>query len=189
MQLYFYFDQSMCISCNTCRVACKDYNGVGPGPVSWRKVTSVESGRGSSLKVYNMSVSCNHCSEPACVKACPQGAISKDENTGAVIINRKICVNILDCIGACPYGAISVASQPQEKPLLDHPWRHPAQKCHMCHERLETGKKTTCVDACIMRALDIGTKQELEAKYGPLATEAPGFTYKNTRPNILFKPK
>lgn len=189
MQLYFYFDQSMCIACNTCRVACKDYNGVGPGPVSWRKVTSVESGKGSALKVYNMSVSCHHCSQPACVAACPQRAISKDSETGAVIINRQICVNVLDCVGACPYGAISVASLPQEQPSRENIAHHPAQKCHMCYERMATGKKTACVDACIMRALDIGTKQELESKYGALSTEAPGFTRKNTQPNILFKVK
>ena len=190
MQLYFYFDQGMCIACNTCRVSCKDYNGVGPGPVSWRKVSTVTSGSGSTLKAYNMTLACNHCSEPACVDACPQKAIYKDEKTGAVMINRKICINVLDCIGACPYGAISVASAPQEASMLgDAVVHHPAQKCHLCHERLAEGKKTACVDACIMRALDIGTKAELEAKYGSLSTEVPGFVYKSTKPNILFKSK
>ena len=37
IQYAFYFDQTRCMSCNSCTVACKDWNQVEPGPVAWRK--------------------------------------------------------------------------------------------------------------------------------------------------------
>ncbi len=48
MQLGFYFDQTRCCSCYTCIVACKDWNDVSAGPVSWRRVITVEKGDFSS---------------------------------------------------------------------------------------------------------------------------------------------
>ena len=190
MQNIFYFDQTACVACNTCRVACKDWNGVRPGPVSWRKVTTETIGQGAGLKVTNLTMSCNHCSEPACIPACPVDAIYKDESTGAVILDRARCENLGECMSACPYGAIDMANEPQEAPKgKGYKTEHPAQKCTMCVDRQAEGKKPICVDACIMRALDFGTKEYLESKYGKLDEEAIGFKRADTRPNYYFKRK
>jgi anaerobic dimethyl sulfoxide reductase subunit B (iron-sulfur subunit) len=32
MQVGFYFDQTRCIGCNACRVACKDWHDIAAGP-------------------------------------------------------------------------------------------------------------------------------------------------------------
>lgn len=54
-------------------------------------------------------VICRHCEEPACADACHVGAMSRDERTGAVVIDGKACILCLECVEACPYGALNVA--------------------------------------------------------------------------------
>jgi Fe-S-cluster-containing dehydrogenase component len=50
-------------------------------------------------------------------------------------------------------------------------------------------KIPVCVEACRTRALDAGTLQELEIKYGKIK-EADNFKYSDrTMPAIIFKPK
>ena len=43
MQLGFYFDQTRCINCFTCVVACKDWHDIPAGPASWLKVITSDS--------------------------------------------------------------------------------------------------------------------------------------------------
>ena len=63
------------------------------------------------------------------------------------------------------------------------------QKCDLCLDRLEEGKKPICVAGCPMRALDADPLEELKAKYKDI-TEAVGFTYSTElKPSIVFKPK
>ena len=207
-QLFFYFDQTRCMGCDTCTVQCKDFNGIKPGPVRWRSVRTVEEGAFPYTKVYNTVYSCNHCENPACIPACGKNAISKDEATGAVIIDRKVCSELGDCISACPYSAIAIADNEQEATLEAWETAHPAQKCDMCHERITKqiaqGKKPepACVASCIQRALDFGTEEELMAKYNGLGDvarytngEVKGFpgdrapSVTNTRPCIIIRRK
>ncbi|MBI3585227.1 MAG: 4Fe-4S dicluster domain-containing protein [Nitrospinae bacterium] len=46
---------------------------------------------------------CNHCTNPACLAACPNKAIHKREEDGIVLVDLKRCKGIRDCISACPY--------------------------------------------------------------------------------------
>ena len=142
MQYGFVFDQSRCMGCNACTVACKDWNQVKPGLVRWRKHKGHEKtnegydviSQTSALEtVENLVMSCNHCDRPACIKACSSNAISKDPNTGIVSIDREKCLGVLACVTACPFGAIGIADDHQE-PEKQGGWQiaHPAQKCNMC---------------------------------------------------------
>ncbi|CAG1015388.1 partial anaerobic dimethyl sulfoxide reductase subunit B (DMSO reductase iron- sulfur subunit), partial [Anaerolineales bacterium] len=97
MQYAFYYDQSRCMGCETCLVACKDWNGVKPGPAKWRRITITEDGTFPALTVFNLIMSCNHCEEPVCVEVCPTEAIFKRED-GIVIVNRSVCENNLECV-------------------------------------------------------------------------------------------
>ncbi len=182
MQQGFYFNQSRCSGCFTCVVACKDWHDIPAGPVFWRRVTTTEQGRFPHVSVTFFSSSCYHCSEPPCVPACPVGAITKREEDGIVVVDHKLCQGKDSCdlcLQACPYGAPQFGVEDNAK----------MEKCDLCLDRWLEGKKPICVEACLMRALDAGTMEELEAKYGR-TREVIGFTYNETsKPSIVFKAK
>jgi NADPH-dependent glutamate synthase beta subunit-like oxidoreductase len=90
-QLAFYFDQTRCMGCEACVVACKDWNDVAPGPASWRKISTIEKGKYPHPIVAHFSNACYHCSEPSCVSVCPAGAITKREEDGIVMVDRGKC--------------------------------------------------------------------------------------------------
>ena len=182
MQLAFYFDQTRCIGCYTCVVACKDWYDVPAGPASWRRVLTIERGKYPEPFVAFLSTACYHCSNPACVPACPTSAISKREEDGIVVVDREACLGKDSCglcLEACPYDAPQFGAEKSAE----------VQMCNLCIERWSEGKKPICVAGCPTRALDAGPIEEMEAKYGKIH-EAVGFTYDDKlRPSVLFKPK
>ena len=58
-----------------------------------------------ALKMTNLSISCNHCINPACIPACPVEAISKDSEYGIVQSDRSICISCGSCEAECPWEA------------------------------------------------------------------------------------
>ena len=79
MQIGFYFDQTRCTGCYACVVACKDWHDVPAGPASWIRVETIEKGKFPDLFVAFFTHTCYHCADPACVEACPAGAISGND--------------------------------------------------------------------------------------------------------------
>jgi len=181
MQLAFYFDQTRCTECYTCVVACKDWHDVPAGPASWRRVQTIERGQYPDVFVTFLSTSCYHCEEPACVEACPAGAISKRTEDGIVVVDREECLgkdNCGMCLEVCPYEAPQFGAEENAR----------MQKCNFCVDRWSENKPPVCVAACPMRALDAGPIEEMRAKYGE-AIEAVGFSYdEKLRPPVVFKP-
>lgn len=181
MQVGFYFDQTRCIGCYTCVVACKDWHDVEAGPASWIRVMTIEQGRFPSLSVAFLSATCFHCAHPACISACPVAAIHKRERDGIVMVDREKCQGKNDCglcKEVCPYEAPQFGSEDNAK----------MQKCNLCLDRLVAGKKPICVAACRTRALDAGPMDELRARYEDIK-QAAGFTYSiRIKPSIIFKP-
>ena len=178
MQIAFYYDQTRCIGCNTCIVACKDWNDIPAGPVAWRKLTTIEKGKFPELFVAFLTTSCYHCEKPACVDVCPTKAIYKEEKYGAVLVDFDKCQGTRKCWFACPYGS------PQFRG--DEPGTK-MSKCNMCIDRLGQGLKPICVLSCSMRALEFGPLDELREKYGDLRRleDMPRDTI--TNPAVVFK--
>ena len=182
MQLGFYFDQTRCIGCFTCVVACKDWHDIPAGPVTLMDVSCIEQGVFPAISVDYLIRPCYHCENPPCVEACPAEAIVKIQYNGIVTVDTNACLGMQQCglcKEACPYDAPQFGSEQQA----------PLQKCDLCLERLEQGKKPICVEACLMRALDVGPLDELREKYGD-TQEAAGFNYRSDiRPSIVMKAK
>lgn len=160
MQLGFVHNNVDCIGCRACEIACKDKNGLSAGP-RFRRVQYVEGGTFPEVFAYKVNMSCNHCAEPACLPTCPTGAIFKRQKDGIVDIDSTLCIGCRRCEAACPFGA------PQFIPE-----QNIVSKCNMCNDEIDAGRKPYCVQACMMRVLDVGPIDKI--RDGSYATKAIG---------------
>jgi NADPH-dependent glutamate synthase beta subunit-like oxidoreductase/ferredoxin len=97
-QLTLMIDLNRCTGCRTCIVACRNYHEIVdhatamPNEIPYfLRVENRSRGTFPDLAVDTWVVPCQHCGEPNCVGACPEGAISKDPETGIVRIDEDIC--------------------------------------------------------------------------------------------------
>jgi anaerobic dimethyl sulfoxide reductase subunit B len=160
MQLGFVHNNVDCIGCRACEIACKDKNGLPPGP-RFRRVMYIEGGTYPQVYAYKVNMSCNHCAEPACLPTCPTGAIFKRQKDGIVDIDSTLCIGCRKCEAACPFGA----------PQFDVS-DGLVKKCNLCVDEIDAGRKPYCVMACMMRVLDIGPIDKIAD--GSYATKAVG---------------
>jgi len=178
-QYAFFFDQSRCINCHACSIACKDWNDLEPGPVKWLRRYEWEKGVFPNVKHLYLFASCYHCENAVCIDACKHNAIFKEDKYGAVLVDQDKCAGDRNCYKVCPYGA------PQFK--TDEPGEK-MSKCTMCIERLEDGKLPICVESCPLRALDFGPIEEMIQKYGNLRRLEDMPNPEGIKPSIVFKP-
>jgi len=175
----FFIDQSRCIGCNQCTISCMQWHDIPPGTVKWICVYQWEKGVFPNVRLHMMPVLCYHCENPVCIKACPNGAIYKEEKYGAVLVDPEKCTGTRKCWKACPYGAPQFqGDEPSTK----------MSKCNMCIERLEQELTPICVLSCSMRALEFGPIDELEKKYGHLKRLEDMPKDSITKPAVVFKP-
>ncbi len=174
----FYFTADNCIACHACEAACSEKNDL-PAHLAFRAVGYVEGGTYPEYTRMNISMACNHCDDPVCLKGCPTRAYTKYAEYGAVLQDPDICFGCGYCTWVCPYNA----------PQLDTDAGH-VSKCNMCVDRLEAGLKPACAAACLAGALDFGVIETLPENRDSLDTTIPGFPATDiTHPNIRFQQK
>lgn len=172
----FFFTADNCIGCHACEAACSDKND-NPAHIAFRSVGYVEGGSFPDYKRMNISMACNHCDDPVCLKGCPTGAYTKHVEYGAVLQDPETCFGCGYCTWVCPYNA----------PQLD-PIKGQVSKCNMCVDRLEVGLKPACVTACVGNALDFGVIENTPEDREQCKVSIPGFPDPEiTHPNIRFQ--
>ena len=172
----FFFNADNCIACHACEAACSEKND-NPAHIAFRSVGFVEGGTYPDYQRLNISMACNHCDDPVCLKGCPTRAYTKFAEYGAVLQDPDICFGCGYCTWVCPYNA----------PQLD-PVKGQVTKCNMCVDRLEVGLKPSCVAACLGNALDFGVIENIPEGQSQAKSEIPGFPRADiTQPNIRFQ--
>ncbi len=140
-------EASACIGCQACLAACKLENDLPPGP---RPIAAIQTGpweTDQGLISQHLPATCYHCDRPACVLACPTGAMQK-RGDGLVFSDLELCIGCQTCAVACPFG---------------HPQLNPANgkiaKCDGCRQRIDAGLWPACALTCPTGALSYGTPQ------------------------------
>lgn len=124
---------------------------------------------------------CNHCTHPACLEACPRGAIYKRDEDGIVLVNENHCKGFRFCMEACPY-----------KRIYYNHVREVSQKCIFCLPRLEKGVAPACARQCPGRLRFVGY---LDDEDGPIyklvekwKVALPLHQEYGTQPNVYYVP-
>jgi len=121
----------ICTGCHSCEIACsQEHEGYYVPAKSRVTVYSWED------ELISVPMMCVQCEDAFCQKACPVGAISRDPNTGAMIVDNSKCIRCKMCMQACPFGGTGF--DPLESRIL---------KCDLC------GGDPECVKYCPSGAL------------------------------------
>jgi Fe-S-cluster-containing dehydrogenase component len=140
MEPLIVFDLKKCINCHSCEVACQLENDAPPG-LRLRWVKTHVSGKFPTSDTHSISTACFHCSDPACVSACPAGALRRRAD-GVVEHVRSRCIGCSYCIQTCPFHVPKFS-----------PTQHTMRKCNLCIQRIDCGKEPACVAKCTTGAL------------------------------------
>jgi len=134
-----YADLNRCLGCLSCQRACM--------------FRQMEQGRGTTPNIWIYvdmerrvitAATCLQCSAAFCMRACPTGALKRDPQTHAVVVDRGVCVGCGVCIMACPFGYVHL-----------EPAFGVAAKCDLCDGN------PRCVQVCMAHALHFADLNEL----------------------------
>lgn len=128
-----YVNEKWCLGCHLCEYYCAFASANEKDMARALKDIKISPRiRIEEMNGISFAVSCRHCNDPLCVKACITGALTK--NDGIITINRERCIGCYTCILSCPYGAVS----PSEDGAV--------QKCELCIKT--SGGTPECVKGC-----------------------------------------
>ena len=176
MRYGFVIDQTQCIGCHACTVACKAEHEIPLGAFrTW--VTYTETGTFPDSRRHFQVNRCNHCENAPCVAICPTGALFRRPD-GIVDFDKSKCIGCKACIAACPYDAIYI-----------DPDDHTAAKCNFCAHRVDRGILPACVDVCPAKAIIAGDLDDPGSLAARLVARAPVSVRKpeqGTRPQVFY---
>lgn len=158
-KLGWFVDTRRCFGCHGCEVSCKSENDVPLGNFI-RQTFYQDVGEYPKVARMFMPMSCQHCEDAPCIKACPCGALHKEAG-GTVAVDYETCCGHGTCVEVCPYGAI----------YLD-PVAKQAVKCHNCYHRTDEGMEPACVPTCPAEALHFGDMNDPDSKVSIAMKEA-----------------
>lgn len=124
---YILVDSAKCMGCLTCMISCSlAHEGGVDLSLARLQITQNPFAGFPSDTVINQ---CYQCRNPACLNACPAGAIYIDSNNGNLrLIDKERCVGCGACIEACPFET----KRPIVAPDEDFGGARKSRKCDLC---------------------------------------------------------
>ena len=193
-------DTKRCVGCNACTVACKMANNV-PQDIFWTRALTdggemmdTPAGEFPEVSLGYITVSCQHCENPACAKVCPVGATYKDPETGVVRQDYDKCIGCRMCMSACPYTGVRSFNWEEPRYPMDFALgdadapkhqKHVVEKCIFCYQRLARGETPACMDLCPARARHFGDLDDPDSEVSKLLKER---SYEQLLPSEGTKP-
>jgi Fe-S-cluster-containing dehydrogenase component/formate-dependent nitrite reductase membrane component NrfD len=175
-QRAFVIDQTRCIGCHACTVACKVEHGVELGVFrTWVKY--IERGEFPDVRRHFSVLRCNHCTDAPCVEVCPVRALYKRED-GIVDFDPEQCIGCKACMNACPYDSLYI-----------DPESHTAAKCNFCAHRVELDLKPACEVVCPTGAIISGDIHDPESEVSRVLGTVPSSVRspeQGTGPNVYY---
>jgi Fe-S-cluster-containing dehydrogenase component len=137
-QTYLIIDLDRCWGCKSCKVACEMEHGLaaGDGCVDVVRIEGLDSQ--GKLHCDYVPVLCQHCADPACLKACPVGAIIRDAQ-GLVLIDAQLCMGCGNCAKSWPLRGRGLTARNEMRKAV---------KCNLCRERRSNGFAASCEQHC-----------------------------------------
>ncbi|MGA2228781.1 MAG: 4Fe-4S dicluster domain-containing protein [Syntrophobacteraceae bacterium] len=144
-RMAIFVDKALCCGCRVCEMVCSNLNSEGRNTSSLARI-SIEK---EYIKGDYGPKVCNQCSDPACLEACPVGALHVDERSGtfARVIDESSCIGCQQCIEACQQHF-----RPP-RPKFDEQ-KQKSIKCHLCFGDPQ------CVKFCPMGVLRVERSEE-----------------------------
>ena len=146
---YLLVDPKKCQGCMTCMLACSLVHE-GRENISLSRIQIIQNPF-AGFPGDILLEQCRQCVSPACVKACPTGALHADTKNGNIrMVNVKKCIGCMRCINACPFEPGRAIWNFEEK--------H-SQLCDLCSDTpfwKEPGGpsgKQACVAVCPVNAI------------------------------------
>ena len=139
-------DNSLCIECQACRVACQNEYEIDV-EYSFIKFVSREKGEYPEVEYRLRRDSCMHCPNSPCIDACPVDALSEGRGQFTVI-DAEECIACGRCLEVCPFEVPEIGEERM-------------YKCDACQHRLAEGKEPACVNTCISYALQFGDFEDM----------------------------
>lgn len=132
------FEPQKCIGCRLCEQWCSfsHYEVTNPAKSCIHIIRLNKTQKDTATY-------CHQCSKAACIEACKFDALTRDKETGAILVDEEKCTGCRMCIHECPYAA--PVMHPEKKLVLicDLCGGHPECVAH-CPENaiqyLEVGK-------------------------------------------------
>jgi Fe-S-cluster-containing hydrogenase component 2 len=119
-----------CTGCRTCELACAMAKG-SPEKLARPRIRIHRPDDGLPVQM-----TCLQCLEAACVKVCPVGALARNAETDAVVLDPERCIGCGFCLAACPFGHMAWARD-----------NRISEKCDLC------GGDPACARFCPSGAL------------------------------------
>lgn len=159
-QYGFHVDSEKCIKCWACEIACKQWSGIKAGGAARRKVHEFTEGEFPQVKRTFVSIACLQCADAPCAKACSTKALTKQEDTGIMTVDKTKCTGCKACLEACPFDIPDYSD-------------NVAEICDCClGAGVEAGASPHCVTACPTKALTYGiASDKVKAEGGKTAQE------------------